>query len=159
MSALHSLHNEIIHVIKGARMGLLGGLKNGFKKAEAAVVIQNVLDMQARQGIFPVKDSSGLANRLIAQVWDENPGLYDGTRHPRPHKATRAAKALVEGLVRESNLRIKAALFSASSTVLGELAIYGERYNLDEIDGRILEGLQKRQMQIGEALYKEINPD
>lgn len=140
-------------------MVFFGSVKDNFKKAEAAVVIENVLDMQAHHEIFPLDDRSKLANRLIAQVWDENPGLYDGTRHARPHKATLAAKALVEGLMLETYPRIKAALYVASGTVLGELTAKGDQYGLGEIDYQILDGLRKKQVKIGETLQQELGID
>ena len=53
-------------------MGLFSGVKSRYKKSEAAVVIQKLLEHQANIGLFDL-DPAKVANMLIAVVWSTKP--------------------------------------------------------------------------------------
>jgi hypothetical protein len=56
-------------------MGLFSGIMDTYKKSEAAVVVQNLPEHQARVGLLDV-DPGKLANRLISLIWDQKPDLF-----------------------------------------------------------------------------------
>ena len=78
-------------------MGLFGGIKNTYKKSEAAIVVQNLLDIQAKAGMFDA-DPASTATRLIDAAWSNNPHLFDGSGGERPHKLSVAAFSLAIAL-------------------------------------------------------------
>lgn len=64
-------------------MGLFSGIKNTYQKSIAAVVVQNLLEHQAKAGIFD-GDPASVANKLVAEVWDHKPDIFNGTRRGDP---------------------------------------------------------------------------
>jgi hypothetical protein len=58
-------------------MGLFSGIKNTFKKSEAAMVVQKLLETQAKVGLL-LHDPAELARALVMAVWDKHPALFTG---------------------------------------------------------------------------------
>jgi chromosome segregation ATPase len=74
-------------------MGLFSGIKSTYKKSEAAVVVQNLLEHQARVGLFDL-DPAKSATNFTQLVWDSKPDVFNGKFGQRPHKIVVAASAL-----------------------------------------------------------------
>lgn len=74
------------------RCNLLRSIKDNYKKAEAAAVAENLLQIFADSGISDLP-AARTANRIISDVWERAPTLLSGRQGPRPHKATFAAAA------------------------------------------------------------------
>ena len=81
-------------------MGLLSGVKNTADKAKAAVVVQNILGGQPKKlhEMAGLKNHKLLANRLVDDVWDQQPDIFGGKLGARPHKVTLAAAAFAHAL-------------------------------------------------------------
>lgn len=121
-------------------MGLFSGLKDTYRKSEAAVVVQNLLAIQAKAGLLEV-DPAKLANLLVATVWDAKPDVFSGKFDQRPYKITVAASALAYALVeREEHDPIRGALLISLGNILSELEVNGRLYPLTSLDHQLLEG-------------------
>ena len=83
------------------------GIKNTYKKSEAAVIVENLLQLRKTEGAF-YGDPASEANNLIKFVYEKNPERFNGNRGLRPHKLTFAVQALANALKR--HLRIRAIL-------------------------------------------------
>lgn len=77
-------------------MGIFAGTRNTFRKAEAATVVQRLLENQARIGLFDFRPGP-FANELVRAVWSQAPHVFDGSRGATPHKVSVAAAALANG--------------------------------------------------------------
>ena len=122
--------------VLNGRYRVFGAIKNTYKKSEAAVVVQNVLEISVRTGLGgSIEACAKLANRLVAIVWDERPDLYSGKFGQRPHKISVAAAALAEG-VKANPLP---ALSFALGNVLSEVETNGRLYPLNSVDHVLIE--------------------
>ena len=120
-------------------MGLFGGLKSTYKKSEAAVVIQNLLEHQANAGLFDL-DPAKVANTLVQAVWDAKPDVFDGKFGQRPHKITVAAAALANGIaITRKDHSSRDAMTLALGNVLSEIETNGRLYPLNSLDHALLE--------------------
>jgi len=120
-------------------MALFSGIKSTYKKSEAAVVVQNLLEHQAKAGLFELEPAS-LANKLVATVWDQKPDVFDGKFGQRPHKITVAASALANGihLFGDDDPNGYALILSLGN-ILSELEVNGRLYPLNSLDLKLLE--------------------
>jgi hypothetical protein len=120
-------------------MGLFSGIKSTYKKSEAAVVVQNLLEHQANVGLFDL-DPAKLANKLVEIVWDSKPDVFDGKFGQRPHKITVAASALANGieLFDDGDLNRNALVLSLGN-ILSELETNGRLYPLNSLDHQLIE--------------------
>ena len=69
------------------------GIRNNWKKAEAAVIVQVLLEGQARSGLFDA-DPGPTANFLVMKAWEARPEWFDGRDGVPPHKVAAAAAVL-----------------------------------------------------------------
>ena len=120
-------------------MGLFGGIKSTYKKSEAAVVVQNLLEHQASVGLFEL-DPAKAANKFIELIWDSKPDLFDGKFGQRPHKITVAASALANAtqLFDIDDLNGNAIVISLGN-ILSEIEMNGRLYPFNSLDGQLLE--------------------
>jgi hypothetical protein len=120
-------------------MGLFGSIKSTYKKSEAAVVVQNLLEHQAKNGFFDL-DPASLANKLIATVWDQKPDVFDGKLGQRPHKITVAVSALANRICQfdKSDFNRHALVFSLGN-IFSELEVNGRLYPLNSLDHQLFE--------------------
>ncbi|WP_157764557.1 hypothetical protein [Rhodobacter sp. CZR27] len=72
---------------------LFKGIKDQWKKAEAAAVIQTLLEEQIKVGLLDANAAS-LANSVVSKVWEQSPEYFDGRFGQRPHKIAFAGLAL-----------------------------------------------------------------
>ena len=120
-------------------MGFFSAIKSTYKKSEAAVVVQNLLEYQAGNGDFDL-DPVSYANTLVSAVWDQKPDVFDGKFGQRLHKITVAALALANGANRlEERDPNWQALVLSLGKILSELEINGRLYPLNSLDHQLLE--------------------
>ena len=120
-------------------MGLFSGIKSTYKKSEAAVVVQNLLEHQANVGLFDL-DPAKLANKLVEIVWDSKPDVFDGKFGQRPHKITVAASALANGIeLFDGGDLNRNALVLSLGNILSELETNGRLYPLNSLDHQLIE--------------------
>ena len=133
-------------------MGLFNGIKSRYKKSEAAVIVQNLLEHQAGAGLLAL-DPAKLANKLVATVWDSKPDIFNGKFGQRPHKIAVAASALANGicLFEDANPNKNALVFSLSN-ILKELEINGGLYPFNSLDQQLINVAMSIIAEIGKEL-------
>jgi hypothetical protein len=133
-------------------MGLFSGIKSRYKKSEAAVIVQNLLENQAGAGLLAL-DPAKLANKLVATVWESKPDIFNGKFGQRPHKIAVAASALANGicLFEDSNPNKNALVFSLSN-ILEELGTNGGLYPFNSLDQQLIQGAMSVIAEIGNEL-------
>lgn len=119
-------------------MGLFKGIKNNYKKSEAAVVVQNLLEIQSKNGMFDL-DPAATATRLVELVWTSSPHLFDGRFGQRPHKLSVAAAAFANGIdVLDANSLNRHIFALCLGTILNELEVNGKLYPFSSLDRELL---------------------
>jgi len=125
--------------IRGKEMGFFSGIKDNYKKSEAAVVVQNLLEIQAKIGYFG-HDPAQSANALVQSAWDEKPDIFSGKFGQRPHKLAVAAIALSRGLsLSHQNDPHRMALLASLGKVLAEAHTNSGFYPFNNLDSTLLE--------------------
>lgn len=120
-------------------MGLVSGAVSLLKKAEAAVVVQNLLEHQVRARTFNL-DPKEVAGDLVRRVWDTKPDMFNGSFGQRPYKIAVAAAALAYGIsTSETSDANRAGLILSLGNVLAELETNGSLYPLNGIDHTLIE--------------------
>lgn len=120
-------------------MGIFSGIKNTFKKSEAAVVIQNLLEIQQKAGIFR-EDPAKIATYLVGNVWDQKPDIFEGKFGHRPHKLAVAAAALGNGFfVLADNRSMRSACFIALAEILKAVGTNGSLFQFNNVDHVLLD--------------------
>jgi hypothetical protein len=120
-------------------MGLLGGLKSTYAKAEAAVVVQNLLQHQFDIGNLSL-DPAKLANNLVAAVWNAKTDILSGKFGQRPHKIAVAAIALGNGISSfDDNDGTRNVLIISLGNILSEVEVNGRLYPFNSLDGQLFE--------------------
>lgn len=122
-------------------MGLFSGIKNTYKKSEAAVVVQNLLAHQARAGLFDL-DPANTATQFVEFAWNQDPDMFNGKFGQRPHKITVAAFALANIIARFNEAEHtdrNAAIVLSLGSILSELEINGRLYPLNSLDHHLIE--------------------
>lgn len=136
-------------------MGLFGGIKDTFKKSEAAVVVQNLLEHQAKVGWFDL-DPARFANLLVQSAWDEKPDIFSGKFGQRPHKISTAAVALARGVMRmDENESNRAPVIIALGNLLSEVERNGNLYPFNSMDAHLIEAAVKVYMEAANAMGVE----
>jgi hypothetical protein len=136
-------------------------VKNNFKKAEAAVIVQNLLVEHKEAGNLN-RDPAEVANALISAVWGQKPDLFEGRFGTRPHKIAVAASALANALEISYDWgQDRRALIGSFLTVMAEVQTNGGFYGLSGPDNVLLEyanGILARVTEEVEAdpLYQEV---
>lgn len=135
------------------------GLINTYKKSEAAVVVQKLLEIQANAGLFD-KDCSAYAQVLVDATWSEKPTIFNGGFGQRPFKISVAATALANGL---SHLMSKGpqvggdtstrdALVLSLGNIFLEVETNGRLYPLNSLDHQLLEAAMTVYVEASEEL-------
>lgn len=126
---------------------MFGGVINRYKKAEAAVVIENLLTDVVSQPLEATTPAA-MANQLVRRVWDSRPDIFEGKFGRRPLKLSIAACALASGLdcfpVGSIN---RATLTVALGIVMGEIGVNGRLYDFGSADLMLIE--------FAEEIYRE----
>ncbi|EJM69954.1 hypothetical protein [Pseudomonas sp. GM55] len=120
-------------------MGLFSGIKSTYKKSEAAIVVQNLLEQQAKVGIFDL-DPARFAKKLIEIIWNSKPDVFDGKFGQRPHKLAVAASALSNGIALfEVGSLNRGAVILSLGNIISEVETNGGHYPLNSLDHHLLE--------------------
>lgn len=121
-------------------------IKDSYKKAEAAVVIENLLQMQIDTGMFDTSVSiKELANKMIQNAWDVKPELLGGRFGTRPHKLSVAAFTVSVAIVSSGNSNSDSAshfqdvCFMMFGNIMNEIEVNGRLYNFSETDSVVIE--------------------
>lgn len=77
-------------------MAIFDNVRNNWRKAEAATVVQQLLENHRTFG-FVGRNAARYANALIGLAWQQSSRMYDGSRGVVPHKVAVAASALAHG--------------------------------------------------------------
>lgn len=124
-------------------MRLFGGIKDTYKKSEAAVVVQNLLEMQQKSGLFD-RDPASAATSLVEAVWTENPHLFDGRFGQRPHKISLAASAFSNAIEVLDSENLNGNCFIVClGNILNEFSVNGKLYPLNTLDMDLLASAAK----------------
>lgn len=119
-------------------MGLFRGIKDTYKKSEAAVIVQNLLEHQVSIGTFD-DDPAKLANQLVGKVWESLPDVFGGKFGQRPHKISVAATSLVHGIeTLDKQSPSRAGLVFSLGALLNEVNTNGSFYPFNSTDLRLL---------------------
>ena len=126
-------------------MGFFSGIKENFRKSEAAAIIQGLLEKQAGLGFFPKNDPTPaeMANKLIQVVWDNNPGITKSSI--LPHKISLASVGLSSGVIamdKSGNRDILLALNFCLGQIILEINASGDRMKLNAIDLHLIDKAQ-----------------
>lgn len=81
------------------------GIKDNWKKAEAAAVIEAALTDMRQAGTYDRDPAKG-ANAIVQKAWETQPEIFDGRSGVRPHKLTVAIVSMsmmVENMNPESD--------------------------------------------------------
>lgn len=125
------------------QIGLFGLVKGIWKKSEAATIVQNLLEHQAKCGLF-TSDPAKTATSLISKVWDSKPDIFNGNFGQRPHKLSVAAIALssaIDNLSPQNNDYL--ALVIALGNLLQEWETNGTLYPLNSVDNEFFKAAIK----------------
>jgi hypothetical protein len=123
-------------------MELFSGIKSTYKKSEAAVAVQILLEHQAEASTFSLNPAS-LANKLVAAVWDQKPDIYDGRFGQRPHKLSVAATALMNGIDQfRGDDPNRQALILAITNLITEIEMNYGLYPFNSLDHVLLKSVR-----------------
>lgn len=122
------------------------GIKDNFKKAEAAVIIENLLQTQIDSGVFETRLTvKNIANKMIQQAWDVKPDLLGGRFGTRPHKLSIALFAASVTVISTGNSKADSSsafqevCLIIFSNLINELEVNGRLYKLSETDNVVIE--------------------
>ena len=125
---------------------MLKAIKDIYKKAEASVVVQNLIGIQIKNGIFePSLSAKDIAGEMIQSAWDFKPDLLGGRFGTRPHKISVAAFSVAFSIVLSDNeefgslSKYRDAYLLMFASIINELEVNGRLYKLTETDNVILE--------------------
>jgi len=108
-------------------MTLFFGIRANARKAQAAVLVQNLLELSAKHtdlGAGP----GDIANKLVGLTWDRNPQWF-GPNRPLPNKFVLAASALSSGanaMAQMQNRSVELAMMNCLAEVLKEITMQRE---------------------------------
>ena len=131
-------------------MNVLVGVKSIWKKTEAAVIVQNLLEHQFNCGILELSPPD-LATKLVQEAWNGLPDVMNGKFGRRPHKFTVAAVALWRGIEAFGDDELnQGALLIALGNLLQEVDVNGALYDFGPIDNHMLEKIALSYVRLGE---------
>ncbi len=136
-------------------MGLFSGIKNTYKKSEAAVVVQNVLEDAKRIGVFD-SDPAKVANKMIEAAWSSRPDVFDGSYGVRPHKVAVAAFSFAYAIANAPKPGVlRSTLFYPFSKLMIEIERNADFFPFNNIDNKLL----STAVSIHRDLIKEMESD
>lgn len=126
-------------------MGLFSGIRNTYKKSEAAVVLQNIFELHSPFHLpsGTLVDPAKFATVLVENVWKTAPEVFSGKFGRRPHKLTlaisAAANALKGALERNRHdAEVTGVLAVTLGTLLSEVDNNGSFYAFNSADEKLL---------------------
>lgn len=118
-----------------------GALNRTWSKAQAAAMIEALLDEQAAYGMIDGSPKL-IAHAMVARAWALHPAHFDGPQGERPHQIVVAATALALGVRIEAqtrNITRQCAYTFALGQMLDEIARNAAAYGLRPIDHQLLD--------------------
>jgi hypothetical protein len=123
-------------------MQIFKGIKSFYKRSEASIVVQNLLEIQAKELNFSA-DPAMTARLLVENVWNQSPHLFDGRFGQRPHKISVAAIAFSNEIEVQGIDDPRHPLVASLLKVLDNVADKGYLYPLNSLDKEHLESASK----------------
>lgn len=118
---------------------MLSRMKNNWKKSEAAVIVQQLLERKEAVGLF-TGDSATTANSIVAIGWEQMPDVFSGKFGKRPHKISVAAFCLgYFTQVYDSDERNGMILAVCFMELMEEIQRHWKLYGLTETDEFVLQ--------------------
>jgi hypothetical protein len=120
-------------------MGFFSGISNTYRRSEASLIVNNLLQIQKNTGTFSL-DVESWARKLVDFSWDANPRLYEGKLSPKPHKIAIAATAFAYGsrLFVDDNDFNKKALFLSLGSLLSDVQKNSYLYGFKTVDQQLI---------------------
>ena len=124
-------------------MGLLRGIKNVINKNSAAIVVRNLLEIEAKEGSF-FGDLASTPNLMVAAAWRKTPQLLDGSSGLHPHKISVVAATFASGIddLEQSNPNLRC-FITCLIKALDNAAKNSNTYPLNAIDNQLLGAASK----------------
>lgn len=120
-------------------MGIFTSIKDGFKKSEAAMIVSSLFETQKNAGIFQY-DAATVANKLVADLWNQKPDVFSGKFGLRPHKLSVAAAALSHGIyLFQDELSLRRSCMVALAEILKTAELNSGLYDFNRIDHTLLQ--------------------
>jgi len=136
---------------------MLRSIKNTLKRAEAAAVVEGMLDGLNNPILFS-GSAREAAHHAIKLCWHEFSDICEGTQGERPHKASLAAMACLMGAINDKEN--KAAFMLILGDLLVEVTLKGD-YKLSRTDHQLIGmaqgGLEKMMETEEDDLVAEIS--
>lgn len=145
-------------------MGLFGAVSASYNRAQASVVIQQLLRRQI-DGLMLDGNPVAMANRMVERVWGAYPDLFEGKTGPKPNKEAVAAYALAGGAAWEAHAGNEALHVSytlALGSLMDELNRNAHAYPFHHVDAQLLErasAMLSREMASLEEMRKQMPPE
>lgn len=131
-------------------MRFFGLITDMYKKSEAAIVVQNLLEMQKKAWLFD-GDPGSDATILVYAVWKKTPHLFDGRFGQRPHKISLAASALSNAIETLESGHPNIACFTIClGNILDAVSVNGKLYPLNNLDMSLLDTAAKTFVRVSE---------
>ncbi|MDV5168828.1 hypothetical protein [Photobacterium rosenbergii] len=139
-------------------------IKDNFKKAEAAVIVENLLQTHVDTGVFQTSLSiKDIANKMVQQAWEVKPDLLGGRFGTRPHKLSIASFTVAVAIVSSGNSNSESSsdfqnvCLMMFGNIMDEIEVNGRLYNMSETDRVVIELAMNAVTPIMEAAHS--SPD
>ena len=123
-------------------MGIFSEFKSTFKKSESILLLKSMFDQHKSIGLLEDVNTEKLAERLVSDVWQSKPDIFDGAFGQRPHKMAVAAAALaysLDNLELERNRKIRLSIQINLGNLLSEIQTNGRLYPFNSLDVVLIE--------------------
>ncbi|MEZ5919095.1 MAG: hypothetical protein R3D66_04030 [Alphaproteobacteria bacterium] len=130
----------IVIGIAAYKFGWFTKLISLYKKSDAATSVQNLLEHQAKYGVFE-GDPASTATEYVQAAWDDKPHVFDGRFGKRPHKLSIVVYALALAVCELHNRSDDqlAPVLIALTNAMSEVEANGAYYPLTSVDRTIME--------------------
>ena len=136
-------------------------LKISKRRADAAMIIQNLLELPMQFGRFEGA-SRGTANKLVNNIAKVKPEIVNGSRGVIPHKLAYAAAALSNHMnvvrVNQGTTDLLMGFYMALSPLLIEASENGMLYPFSELDLHLLNEANETLFAVQSELKSELGP-
>ncbi|MCE5232945.1 MAG: hypothetical protein ABFC67_07295 [Mizugakiibacter sp.] len=136
-------------------MAIFDGIRNNWRKAEAASIVQQLLEHDQKFGLVR-RGAARYANELVGLAWQQSPHLYDGSRGVLPHKVAVAASALAHGakaaIGRDPQDPEAYALVVCLGQILQDVEHHDYLYTLNRLDEHLLGSAAQTFSEVSEAI-------
>lgn len=121
---------------------MFGAIKDRWKKAEAAAVIQHVFEHMKNSGTYGYGEVTPyeLSGIVLEAAWRANPSKLNGTYGKRPHKMSIAAYALAHALQNAGAVTRKSVvLYLALMLLINDIRKNARIMDFNNVDEVLLE--------------------